>query len=612
MRCLFLIDETDSQNESTFERLKALRKDNEVVVLSLNTLASNTLRKMGIPFVTPNLFFSKEKSPAMDKQSMAFSSAWYKSVDHPLMSYHGVSIGEALEYDFYFLFIDALRSIEIAETLLQNPFDAIYVPSLDSHEIWHDACYYTLPSMLTYMAAQKGIKVARLERPSWWVTEDQEKRSRARRRSSYVFHNVALIKSCAQFLHENFGTLVTLLLDRKKARYAVEYPDEGLVESLRDADGRALKIYPSLVQIPGSIRQANGVLRYLKDGKTVSRLCDSIVYDEIPLWRVLSTQIDQRLAGLVPYLIGRIQWTELFAKMIRPASYVVREDITPLSRSMCQALKSRGIPVFVVQHGILTRDLGGLYVMPKVGDIQAVWGEYYRKWHTDRGEPAESQVVAGCPRYDGLANLPAIDHDRLSRQFGLNPKLRMVLVAMEWFEADTYGHTTEEEENYIRLVLRSLKAHDDVQIVVKLHPMLQSKYQRIVSEIAEQEGVRVKIALESLWDLIRQSSLVIVSNSSVCVEALILGKRVVSVNLTDGRDITGLVQDGLAIGAYTEAGIERSIESCLGLAEKTRIQIDKTSDQLVPFVFATDCRASQRVAMLIKSQVRSQSKTALH
>ena len=596
------MDETDCHNGSTLDRLRTLRESDEVVVLSLGTLASLVLRRMGIPYVTPNLFFSKEKSPEMDKQSVAFCRAWYKSIDHPLMSYHGVSIGEVLEYDFYFLFIDALRSVEIAGTLLQDSFDAIYIPSLDSQDVWHDACYYTLPSILTYLATQKGIKVVRFERPSWVVAENKQKRNRARRWSSYVFPNVKFLESCALILRKNFGTLATLLLDRKKARYAIEATVEGLVESLRGADGRALKIYPDFVHTPGSISQANRVLQYLKDGKITSRLCDSIVYDEIPLWRVLSSRIDQRLSKLVPNLFGRIQWTELFAKIIRPASFVVRQDINPLYRSTCQVLRSRGIPVVVIQHGILSRDLAGFYVMPKVGDIQAVWGEYYRKWHTDRGKPAESQVVTGCPRYDGLFNLPPLDRDRLSRQFGLDPKLKVVLVATEWFEADTYRHTVEEEENYIRLVLRSLKVHGDVQIVVKLHPGFQERYQAIVSEVAAQEGVQVVIAKDSLWDLISLSSLVIVAISSVCVEALILGKPVISINVNDRRDLTGLVQDGLAIGAYDEDGTRRSIASCLEMAERTRVQIDRTRAQLVPFVYSTDGHASKRVAELINTR----------
>lgn len=138
--------------------------------------------------------------------------------------------------------------------------------------------------------------------------------------------------------------------------------------------------------------------------------------------------------------------------------------------------------------------------------------------------------------------------------------------------------------------------------MVKLHPGFQDRFQKIVSEIAAQEGAKVVIAKDSLWDLIRLSSLVIVAVSSVCVEALILGKPVISIDVNDRTDLTGLVQDGLAIGAYDEDGIRRSIASCLEVAERTGAPIDRTKPQLVPFVYSADGHASQRVAELIETE----------
>ena len=124
-----------------------------------------------------------------------------------------------------------------------------------------------------------------------------------------------------------------------------------------------------------------------------------------------------------------------------------------------------------------------------------------------------------------------------------------------------------------------------------------------MSQIAEQEGVRAVIAKDSLWDLIRLSSFVIVSVSSVCVEALILGKRVISVNLTDDRrDITGLVQDGLAIGAYSEDEIKRSIEICVDVAGRGPDHDDDKRLLLFPFIYLADGCASQRVAELIRAK----------
>lgn len=602
MKYLFLMNEAECQNESTLEKLMTLSKSNDVVVLSLSTLASLALRRMGFDYVTPDLFFPKEKSSAIDKQSATYCREWYRVIDHPLMYFHGASIGEAFEFDFFHLFIDALRSVEIARSLLKESFETIYIPSLDSADSWVVvSCYYTLPSILAFIARKKGMNVIDLNKPSNVVAKTMIRLARPKQLFNSLIDSVFLSMHCAAFLFRNFGALANLLLDRERARSALAYHYHGLIRELRDSNGSGLKVYPSLVHTPKSMQQINGILSLLKDEKNVSRLDDSIVYDGTPLWRVLFPQVYQMLSKQVPLIIARMQWTELFVKLMRPASFVVLDDILALQRAMCQILKLHGIPVVIVQHGLLVDDFEGLFLLPKVGDVQAVWGEYYRKWHTDRGKPPESQVVTGFPRYDELLTLPPLDRDGLCRRFGMNPERRIVLVITEYFGGVSSRYTVEDEERYVRSAFRALKAYDDIQIVVKLHPQFQTRYHRIVSEFAQQEDVRVIIARDSLWDLIRASSFVIVSVSTVCLEALALGKRVVSINMSESTDKSGLVQNGLAIGAYNEEEINESVGICMKGADQDKDQDDERRRLLFPFLYIADGHASQRVAELIRA-----------
>ncbi len=595
-----MVDETDSQNESMLERLKVLGKDNEVVVLSLGTLASLALRTNGISYVTPDLFFSKEKSSAIDKQAVRLCKGWYKSVASPLMSFHGVSIGEILEYDFYFLFIDSLRSVEIARTILKDSFDEIYLPSLDPSITFRDIsvhamCHQTLPLILTSMASQKGLKLGRLEPVSGRRTEPRRK---------HGLHELAdVMTSSARFLRRNCGDLASIIAHGDLTRVAlVGHLEEGIISSLRSCDARGLKTFPSYVHTPESWLRARALVKLLRSEETIARIDREVDYEGIPLWRAVFPLVDVVVSRLIPEVLGRMQWTELFVAILRPSSFVVFEDITALPRAMCQVLRMRGVPIVVVQHGILSSDMAGMYVMPIVGDCQAVWGEYYRNWHIERGKSPESQVVTGFPRHDKLLRLPPLDRDGLCKRFGLDPKVKTILVITEWFQAMTSSDMVEYEERYIRLALRSLKVYDDIQIVVKLHPGLQSRYHKIVSEIAKQEDVRVAIARDSLWDLIRLSSFVIVSTSSVCVEALILGKPVISVNLADQKDISGLVQEGLAIGAYSEDEIKKSIRNCLEVDGHHPAHAVSTRQLLHPFIYLADGCASRRLAELMRTK----------
>jgi len=288
--------------------------------------------------------------------------------------------------------------------------------------------------------------------------------------------------------------------------------------------------------------------------------------------------------------------------MFKPASFVVSQDITPLPRSMCQVLKNHEVHTVVVQHGILTNDMAGMYILPKVGDVQAVWGEYYKQWHVERGKSSESQVVTGFQRRDELVDMPSLDREGLYNRFGLDPDRKVVLIATEWYQSVSSRYTIEQHEDYIRVVLRSLRDHDGIQVVVKLHPSFQSKYERIVSEIASQEGVHVVIAKDSLWELIRISSFVVVSLSSVCLEALILGRPVISVNMNDCTDISGLVQDGLALGAYDKDGLDRAVQSCIEAPEQCVAPDGKREELLLPFTGPLDGHSSRRVAELIEAR----------
>ncbi len=600
MRYLCLMDETDSQDESTLERLKALGRDNEVIVLSLDTLASLALLANGISYVTPALFFSKEKSSAIDWQVVRICKEWYKSSPSPQMSFHGVSIGEVLEYDFYYLFIDALRSVEIARTILEDSFDVIYLPSLDPSDSLrnisvHAMCHQTLPLILATLASQKGLKLVRFEPISDQRTVPRPKQG--------LHELVDFMSSSVRFLRMNCGDLPSIIAHRNLMRVAlVGHQDEGIISSLRSTDVKGLKTYPSFLHTPESWMQARAIVKHLRSDETIARLDHEVTYDGVPLWRALLPLIEVVVSRLIPEILGRIQWTEFFVATLRPSSFVVLEDITALPRAMCRVLKLRGIPIVVLQHGILSSDMAGMYVMPVVGDCQAVWGEYYRNWHIERGKSPETQTVTGFPRHDELLRLPPLDLDGLCKQLGMNPKVRTVLVITEWFQAMTSSDMIEYEERYIRLVLRSLKVYHGIQIVVKLHPGLQSRYCRIVSEIAKQEGVKVAIAKDSLWDLIRLSSFVIMSTSSVCVEALVLGKPVLSVNLADQRDISGLVQDGLAIGAYSEEEIKGSIRKCIEVDAQHMVQVDRTRQLLFPFIYLADGCASRRLAELMRTK----------
>ncbi|HIH01331.1 TPA: hypothetical protein HA259_04530 [Thermoplasmata archaeon] len=593
MRALYLVDEALSEDPATLSRLRSLGEGDEAVVVPLSTLASLSLRKEGIPFLRVEKLFPREKWQALDSKAAELSRRWHEhlSSETHLLRFHGVSIGQALELDFYFIFIDAVRSAEIASALLKDPFDTIYLPPIDAQSIsetTYNICYDTLPSFVAHMAARKGIPV---------VTLGQGRNGSAKQ---YGF-----VVSCALFVKENGLNLVSLMLSPKKPRYVFSFfAQDGIFENLSSSGGRALSIPPhGNMQTRESRRHVERLLDYLRSDAVVSKLDEVTSHSGLPLWSILSPMLRVYLPKRLSSVTGLTLWTEFLMKRLEFDCCVSRDDVSPFRNPMCQVLKDDDVPIVVVQDGLRTNDLTGNYVMPKVGDVHAAWGEYYKKWHVDRGKQPECQVITGFPRHDKLVKLPPVDREAICRRFGLDPKRKVALIATEWFQGSTTRYTAEMDEDYVRLALRSLKPHKDLQIVAKLHPYFQDKCGRIVSEIAEQEGVNLVIAKDSLWELIQLSSFVIVYLSTVAVEALIIGKPVIMVNLVDGRDITGLAQDGLAIDAYDEAGLNRAVRKCLSSPESCVAPDGKRQELLLPFTGPLDGNSSKRVAKLIESQL---------
>ena len=591
MRTLFLVDEAMSEDEATLRRLKSRGEGEVKVVVPLSTLAGLLLQKEGIPHTRPDTLFPKDRWESIDAKAAEFCRQWHRSVsaDTSLLDYHGISIGAALEMEFYFVFIDAIRNVEIAATLLKDRFDTIYLPPPRVHGIrdtTYNICYDTLPPLIVHLAAQKGIPT---------VTLGRERNGSARQ---YGF-----VVSCALFLKENLRVIASFMFNRKTPRYMFSFfSHDGIIENLGSSGGRGLSIPPHGCRHTRESRNhAKRLLEYLREDATVSKLDEITTYDGIPLWSILYPQVEVYLSKRLLSVIGLTQWTELLVKWVRPNCCISRDDVTPFRNPMCQVFKNSRVPIVILQDGIRTNDLTGNYVMPKVGDAHAAWGEYYKQWHIDRGKLPESQTVTGFPRHDRLVRLPPVDRGAIVQRFGLDPRRKTVLIATEWFQAASSRYTTEIEEDYVRHVLRTLKPHhEDIQIVAKLHPYFQDKCGKIVSQIAEQEGVEVIIAKDSLWELIQLSSFVIVFVSSVAVEALIIGKPVISVNLSDRKDISGLVQDGLAIGAYDEEGLDRAVRRCLADPETCVAPDGRRQELLHPFTGPLDGQSAQRVAGLIE------------
>ncbi|GAH91176.1 unnamed protein product, partial [marine sediment metagenome] len=117
--------------------------------------------------------------------------------------------------------------------------------------------------------------------------------------------------------------------------------------------------------------------------------------------------------------------------------------------------------------------------------------------------------------------------------------------------------------------------------------------------IAEEENIKVTITKDYLWELIASSDLVIISNSTVGLDAMILDKPVVMVNL--GRQVEGIayVSSGAALGAYSLEDIAPAVREALSNEQVRQDLAEARKRFIYEYAYIQDGKAAKRIADLI-------------
>ncbi len=280
---------------------------------------------------------------------------------------------------------------------------------------------------------------------------------------------------------------------------------------------------------------------------------------------------------------------------------VMLQDVWPLSKLF--ALIGRRYPArtLVVQHGVtLDKPYYQIAYLPLSSDGIAVWGEESGRFFAAHGVDPAAITVTGSPLFDRLAHLPTdLDRAAACRTYHLNPSRRIVLYASQNFP--------EEKKRRVFLsILRSVLELDDVELVVKLHPAPRDQA-AFYEEIMAQEGLApasVHILKKAdLYTLLRISDVLVTVHSTVHVEAALLDRDILIVNL-DGDAPLPIVNYEAALTALSAEEVAEALRRILfdpatrqRLADKRRIFVEK-------YALANDGQSARRVVNLIADLAR--------
>ena len=570
---------------------KCKQNGNDIAVLGIDFDSWLELRERKIPYKTPAAYFDKTKCSAIDSEALHLAKSWYKPLDSQL-TYHEVCLGEMAEYDFIFLFIDALRSIDIASSIIEieSP-DEVWITQNVPVNNPSAARYQALPSAINAVAKIKGVNVCYNNLETKAV---ENKSSFVRNTASSALNKMRKIRLKAKNAL-NQGEVALIDLPNEISR--------SLTNQLKTYQYSTIDLSaPTLVDC-GNVTLSCNFTEMINDFKN-SKI-GNITHRGVLIYDILVGSFSHFFSVAFPKLINCVDGTEKFVTNAHPKLVVVMCDTPAVYRTIAKVCKLKGVPTLVIQHGATSADMNGFHVMPLEADKQAVWGTASKEWALKRGKPPETQVITGNPRYDSIVTGKSKEKEKFKiyDELGLDRQKGIVVIATSWYAGVASSFSPEDVEDFILQTLKAMKQFPEKQVVVKLHPADFETYNKLTKKISDELNIGIFITRRYLWELLGMCELLITHTSTVGLEAMLLNKPVVTFYSKDISSLVPYNATAAVVKVNEAAELVFAIRNAL-YDKDIRIELEKAGQQFIyQYAYLQDGKASQRVAKLIRKMI---------
>ncbi len=314
------------------------------------------------------------------------------------------------------------------------------------------------------------------------------------------------------------------------------------------------------------------------------------------------------------YLVAK--WYFTYKKIIlqeQIRSIVLTSQNNIFEKCLIAAAKSQNIPVFIIQHGI---GLGTLPTIDTPDNVKfAIFGKKYITELTNLGVNKKNINITGPIIFDEIAKYtdPISNYTNNSNNNSINNEKsnqplepyesKTILLATSPFIEDRFL-TKDQYFERVTSILTQLKTITK-KINLKLHPRERNleEYQKIIQQLQLTSIISCDTDRHTHYQLIRNCNLVITFGSTVALEAMIMGKPTLTIDLFDKHNPT----NGLIInsGATT---IVKYNQPLAPLIQNLLIQ-DPKQQQANAFIkelcYKIDGKASERIVRYIYKEIET-------
>lgn len=419
--------------------------------------------------------------------------------------------------------------------------------------------------------------------------------------SSKNIKNDVMIGDILKKMEESDYNVLALDIE---TRFLIDFST--LLEKMFSTKGlwRPIESYLTLNSIKKVYKLCDGYDTNWKKLKHNSAFSDSLQCDGIPL-----NSLEQYFDMFFKYdVFQALLYIELMKRAIeitKAKAIVVMCEYCIFGKAAIIAGKIQGVPTIAIQHGIITPTHPG-YVYNKedkdemiLPDITCVYGQYHHDLLTkDSIYEPEQVIITGQPRYDLLGQLDKIySKKRFLEKYEISPEHKLVL----W---TTQSHGLSDEENTKNLVamFKAIQNLRNITLIIKQHPGERKKDTKRIEQYLINDKINAVIVPKSsnIYEQIFVCDLLITRTSTTAMEAVALNKPVIVLNLDDGTDYAGYVEEGVACGVYKDEDLTTAIDELLQDDSRLAKNRDKYIEK---YLYKIDGKASERVIDIIENML---------
>lgn len=330
-------------------------------------------------------------------------------------------------------------------------------------------------------------------------------------------------------------------------------------------------------------------------------------FQDIPFWELVENRF-QHLFSKQGSFAKVIKYVEAIKSLIRTERIdmiIAFADVLEFEKTAVIIGNSMGIPTLVLQHGVIAGEIG---CVPLTADRMAVWGRISKDWLIRRGINPDRLVITGCPQFDVIPHRSSVAKEEFRRKLKLVPDKNLIVLATDPFAGYTSIEKEEEPEKLVRAIFEAMREFPEIQFVIKPHP---SEDARFYKAIAKEMKAKVRVTKNvNLYELLSACDILMTGTSTVGLEAMMLGKPVIFMNLTGRSDLVPYAESGAAIGVYKQGEISPAIRSILEDPQTNKNLETHRKNFLSEYVnIKSNGKASKRVANLVKQMIKDNKMT---